>query len=324
MEDFFISYNKADKVWASGLANWLDQAMFTTILQEQDFVAGSNFVSEMHHALKAAKRLIMVLSPDYLTAKFPEAEWTAAFASDPTMLIPVRVRECQPDGLLKPIIYIDLTNLPVAQAREKFISEITAALNGKRKRRVGNPIPSPQRSPASVKQTIIGDKNVVAGGDMIHTEKIVRKNVTQPGPQHITEEQAYEVKLLIDELSQIDVDAGRPDSHRSWFSWLYRKFKVTSYKTIPAEKFEPVISWLRQQKAINRKKLRRPANALWRDQLYGAIYGRWRQLGFQKDAIYDFAFQRLELDKPIGSLKELGEQNLQKLYGIVIRIQPNQ
>src|SRR5208282_3888716 len=55
MEDFFISYNKADKVWAEGLANWLDQAMFTTILQEQDFVAGSNFVSEMHHALKSAK-----------------------------------------------------------------------------------------------------------------------------------------------------------------------------------------------------------------------------------------------------------------------------
>jgi hypothetical protein len=176
----------------------------------------------------------------------------------------------------------------------------------------------------TVKQTVVGDGNVFAGGDMIHTEKIVQKNVTLPGPQHITEEQAYEVKLLIDELSQIDVDAGREDSHRMWFSWLYRKFKVTSYKTIPSEKFEAVISWLRQQKAINRKKLRRPANALWRDQLYGAIYGRWRQLGFQKDEIYEFAFQRLELDKPIGSLKELGEQNLKRLYDIVIRIKLNQ
>ncbi len=29
----------------------------------------------------------MVLSQDYLTAKFPEAGWTAAFASDPTMLM---------------------------------------------------------------------------------------------------------------------------------------------------------------------------------------------------------------------------------------------
>jgi|SRR5665213_182687 len=320
MEDFFISYNKADKAWTSGLANWLDQAMFTTILQEQDFVAGSNFVSEMHHALKTATRLIMVLSPDYLTAKFPEAEWTAAFASDPTMLIPVRVRECQPDGLLKPIIYIDLTNLPVAQAREKFISEIKAALNSKRKRRAGNPTPSSQRNPASVKQTIIGDKNIVAGGDMIHTEKIVQKNVTQPGPQHITEEQAYEIKRLIDELSQIDVDSGRADSHRHSYSWMYKKFKVTSYKTVPSEKFENVMSWLRQQRAINRPKLRRPANDKWRDQLYGSIYGRWRQLDYEKTTIYNFAFERLELDTPISSLKELGEQNLKKLYDIVFRM----
>jgi len=172
----------------------------------------------------------------------------------------------------------------------------------------------------SVKQTIIGDKNVVAGGDMIHTEKIVQKNVTQPGPQHITEEQAYEIKRLIDELSQIDVDSGREDSHRYWYSWLYRKFKVTSYKTVPLEKFESVMLWLRQQKAINRKKLRRTDNGKWQDQLFGAIYGRWRQLGYQKGEIYDFALQRLELDAPISSLKELGEQNLKRLYDIVFRM----
>ena len=40
---------------------------------------------------------------------------------------------------------------------------------------------------------------LLQGGDMIHTEKLVRKNVTQPGPQHITEAQAYEVKKLIDD-----------------------------------------------------------------------------------------------------------------------------
>jgi hypothetical protein len=40
---------------------------------------------------------------------------------------------------------------------------------------------------------------------------------------------------------------------------MYRKFKVTSYKTVPSEKFESVMSRLRQQRAINRPKLRRPA-----------------------------------------------------------------
>src|ERR1035441_4162266 len=108
MEDFFISYNKADKAWAEGLANWLDQSLYTTILQEQDFVPSTNFVVEMHNALKSASRMILVLSPDYLSAKFPLAEWTAQFATDPScergVMIPVRVRECTPDGLLRPII----------------------------------------------------------------------------------------------------------------------------------------------------------------------------------------------------------------------------
>ena len=177
-----------------------------------------------------------------------------------------------------------------------------------------------KRSRKSVKQTVIGDGNVVAGGNLIQTKKVVQKNVTQPGPQHITEEHAYEIKRLIDELSQIDVDSGRADSHRHWYSWMYGKFKVTSYKTVPVEKYESVMSWLRQQRAINRPKLRRPANDKWRDQLYGSIYGRWRQLGYEKAAIYNFAFERLELDAPISSLKELGEQNLKRLYDIVFRM----
>ncbi len=64
MQDFFVSYNRADAAWATGIGDWLDQAGLATILQAQDFVPGSNFVSEMHHALQTARRLIIVLSPD--------------------------------------------------------------------------------------------------------------------------------------------------------------------------------------------------------------------------------------------------------------------
>jgi len=171
-----------------------------------------------------------------------------------------------------------------------------------------------------VNQTVKGDGNVLVGRDVIHTEKVVQKNVTQPGPQHISEEQAFEVKRQIDELAQMDVDSGREDSHKAWYSRMYRKFKVTSYKTIPLEKYDGVISWFRQQKAINRPKLRRPANGQWRNQLYGAIYGKWRELGYEKSAIYGFALERLKLNRPIESLTELKEQNLKRLYDIVIRL----
>lgn len=121
MKDFFISYNKADECWAMGLGDWLDQEGYTTVFQHQDFVPATNFAAEMHDALKNTNRMIMVLSPDYLEAKFPLAEWTAAFVADPACkngkLIPVRVRECRPDGLLCPIVYIDLVGLKVDDAR---------------------------------------------------------------------------------------------------------------------------------------------------------------------------------------------------------------
>jgi hypothetical protein len=135
MQDFFISYNKADERWARGLGDWLDQTGYTTVFQQQDFVPATNFAAEMHRALQNIRRMIMVLSPDYLSAKFPLAEWTAAFASDPACehgtLIPVRVRECQPDGLLRPIVYIDLVGLSVADARGAFLEGITRVLTRK-------------------------------------------------------------------------------------------------------------------------------------------------------------------------------------------------
>jgi hypothetical protein len=76
------------------------------VLQAWDFLPGSNFVIEMQKAAGSARKTIAVLSPDYLDSAYAASEWAAAFARDPTStqrkLIPVRVRECAPEGLLKP------------------------------------------------------------------------------------------------------------------------------------------------------------------------------------------------------------------------------
>ncbi len=114
-KDFFISYNKADKAWAEWIAWELENEGYTCVLQAWDFRPGGNFVLEMDKAAKLARRTIAVLSPDYLTSQFTQPEWAAAFAQDPTgakgILVPVRVRKCEPEGLLGPIIYIDLVGL---------------------------------------------------------------------------------------------------------------------------------------------------------------------------------------------------------------------
>jgi tetratricopeptide (TPR) repeat protein len=115
MTNFFISYNSADRFWAEWIAWHLEEARYTTVLQAWDFRPGSNFVQEMQNAVSDAERTIAVLSPDYLTSSFTQPEWEAAFARDPTgkkgLLVPVRVRECNPKGLLPQIVYIDISGL---------------------------------------------------------------------------------------------------------------------------------------------------------------------------------------------------------------------
>ncbi len=63
----------------------------------------------------------MVLSEDYLKAEYTQPEWAAAFARDPRgqkrKLVPFRVKDCNPTGILSQIIYVDLVGLTSADAR---------------------------------------------------------------------------------------------------------------------------------------------------------------------------------------------------------------
>src|SRR6266536_374613 len=110
--DFLVSYNSADRGWAEWIAWQLEEAGYTTVLQAWDFIPGSNFVVEMDKAARQAKRTIAVLSPNYLAAPFTQPEWASAFADDPTgaerKLVPVRVADCDPHGLLGQVVFLDL------------------------------------------------------------------------------------------------------------------------------------------------------------------------------------------------------------------------
>lgn len=114
-KDFFISYNKDDKMWAKWIAGTLEENGYTTLIQAWDFRPGNNFVLEMQHALKICKRSIVVLSQSYLDSDYCQPEWVAMFIKDPLgkkkSLIPVRISNIEPEGLLSGIIYIDLFNV---------------------------------------------------------------------------------------------------------------------------------------------------------------------------------------------------------------------
>ena len=126
--DFFISYNRHDKDWAEWIAWQLENAGYTTFLQSWDFRPGGNFVADMQEAATNSERTIAVLSQTYLDSQFTLPEWNAAFALDPTgkkgLLLPVKVRECDPTGLLSQIVYIDLTGLVSGQAVDRLLSGV--------------------------------------------------------------------------------------------------------------------------------------------------------------------------------------------------------
>jgi hypothetical protein len=115
MTDFFVSYSHNDQRWAEWIGDVLVKASYSVILQAWHMLPGSNFVIEMHKAASECKRTIAVLSPDYLASLFTQAEWAAAFAADPSgkerKLIPIRVRICEPPGLLKGIVYCARSSL---------------------------------------------------------------------------------------------------------------------------------------------------------------------------------------------------------------------
>src|SRR5438067_895904 len=128
MKDFFISYNKADRAWAEWIGWTLEEAGHSVVIQAWDFRPGENFALKMQDGAKDSRQTIAVLSEAYLAALFTQAEWAAAFTRDPKgehrTLIPVRIAECHPEGVLGPTIYIDLVGLSEEDARTALLSGI--------------------------------------------------------------------------------------------------------------------------------------------------------------------------------------------------------
>ncbi len=128
--DFFISYTSVDRAWAEWIAWALEAAGYSTLIQAWDFRPGTNFVQSMDEAAKQARRTLAVLSLDYFTSLYTQPEWQAAFGQDPTSgqakLLPVRVRECDPEGLLGQIVYIDLVGLTPGEAKAVLLAGVPA------------------------------------------------------------------------------------------------------------------------------------------------------------------------------------------------------
>lgn len=132
---FFISYTQTDRDWAEWIAWQLEANGWKVIVQAWDFRQGGNFIVDMHHALERAARVLFVMSPDSLKSPFVTAEWAAAIRQDPTgergVLLPVRVRPCEPRGLLAQVVRVDLVGVRSKDDARRLLLEGVSRLRAK-------------------------------------------------------------------------------------------------------------------------------------------------------------------------------------------------
>ena len=132
-----LGYNKADGQWAKWVAGTLEEYGYKTIIQAWDFKPGNNFVLEMQKAILSCRRTILILSQSYLESEYCQAEWASIFNYDPTgkraELIPIRVADVKPEGLLSSIIYIDLFEQQEDVAIKKLLNGVGYSENPRKK-----------------------------------------------------------------------------------------------------------------------------------------------------------------------------------------------
>jgi hypothetical protein len=187
--------------------------------------------------------------------------------------------------------------------------------------------PDTEKPKRSTNISITGNNNITSGGDinisgdlnLSPRPKIERPQFT-PGPQHIEAKQAKQIKDAVDNLVSKEEAGGMPrkKAYSKWWGVIKDRYEVSTYKEISYHLGDEALSWIKQQSAIKRTKIRRTDNTKWRNELYGAIWARARNLNLSKGEVYNIVYTNLE--KRVSSLTQLGEQNLKKLHSIIMRI----
>jgi hypothetical protein len=158
-----------------------------------------------------------------------------------------------------------------------------------------------------------GNKVLVAGRDVIHTERHIQRSAITPDERHVNAGQREEIRAVIGELAtRLAGEDGKPNfaaGHRM----LQRRFGVPSYLLLKRERFADAMQFLKEQRAIHRSRLRRRNPRAYCADLHRAIFSRARELGWNRETVYSFAMSKLGLERPITSLRALGPTQLNTL-----------
>jgi hypothetical protein len=124
----FISYSPADREWVSTvLLPRLEQAGLDVAIDYRTYVVGRPQIANIEDAVKASRRTIVVLSPDWVASEWNAFEALLLRTEDPAAtrrkLLPLRLRPCDlPDGLAK--LKLDVADLTAERYKEAQLKRV--------------------------------------------------------------------------------------------------------------------------------------------------------------------------------------------------------
>lgn len=118
-------------------------------------------------------------------------------------------------------------------------------------------VPKKRTPKASAAVTITGNGNVVGNGNVIHhnflqvqQQKVVRPRIVAPPPDGaISEAQAHELKALVEEIGQLEIQTRtRPRGYGAIWKAFQGRMKVASYRHLLAVQFDEAKQYLMQER----------------------------------------------------------------------------
>lgn len=232
------------------------------------------------------------------------------FSNKPDAARALELATDKPDSLPRKALLIEESGSSDLE-RDSELAGLTATLR--------TALPSVRNS-RRLDVTVEGSGNYVqvAGRDVIHTERIVRRNEITPDARHLTHEQRERLREVCGELAERLAHRNGEPNFAAVHRLLQRRFQVASYLLIPSAQDEHALAFLRQYRAMHRARLRRCNPVAYQNDLFRAIFAGARELGWGGAGVYRFAAAKLGHPQ-IWSLKQLGLAELKTLADFMQR-----
>jgi hypothetical protein len=115
MHDVFISYSHQDKEWVDGvLVKTLQANGVDVLIDSDDFAGGATSIDNMTNAVENAQRMLVVLTPNWVSSEWTRFEGQLSVQTDPTgskgKLIPILRQKCDPPKWMAIRSYLDFVD----------------------------------------------------------------------------------------------------------------------------------------------------------------------------------------------------------------------